>query len=655
MSQAYDIKATATIGAVTGIFGSMIQMPDPVPDRIPVDGSNLIRFSNAADSGNPDTITLSWTGFTGATGYIVQVCENSSFRGTTLKSWKQTETTRALVEGVDIFRHAGKQYYWRFFAYVTGAISSSSEVWSFSLSWSLPILSDLEAMPSKYDLIDWADPSVAPLYQANCYDVSEVMNPLYSATVPIPYDSAPRGTAIEISFAFKTVGIGSFYSWVHSATTVPEVGVGDDISYRLLDMAGNASSDYLFEDHLDNGDSSPKQQFWTWDNTTKKYRQTLFLVSNANVSVGKSYILEISVNYNSNGIGAGLLCVYTKTIVVVQRPPLTSPYEVSLCPNLSYASTNGQYILVKGDLNVPGKYPLDEYCGLLSWPVTSTGWSVVSGWSLLTGLYLKAAISASGMRYGFITIHLMSQSVNKTPFFEIRFGWYSSVPSLGNENDIDAEPIIAYQHLCTALWDTTKLIGIAQIVGDWITIPEAQPTDGQVNKAKAKPKPVASAKRIVLGTDGLPLLGTDPYAHVRPVWGKLTPINFETDPDEGGPDLTTIPAQVLSADVVDDETVISWKERVDPNPLLVVDGGVEPLIAEEALIGESQYAARADHVHPAELGTSGTTIVINGMTFTMIDAYFPINVGGLVYFRSSKILAHVTDSPPVDWDGGLGW
>lgn len=111
---------------------------DGVLDRTvllgPKDGANLCsedgvleNFLTVGLSG----VTLTWQAVSGATNYVVQWANNSSFRGPTLRSQLVSTTYLQLTWGQEI--RLCDTVYWRVMAYsTTGNMSPKSETWSFT-------------------------------------------------------------------------------------------------------------------------------------------------------------------------------------------------------------------------------------------------------------------------------------------------------------------------------------------------------------------------------------------------------------------------------------------------------------------------------------------------------------------------------------------
>lgn len=102
----------------------------------PKDGANLCSPNAQIDQfilNGGTGVSLTWLAVSGATYYVVQLCENSSFNGPTVKGYKVaapiTYFSLNFIEHVQL----GETLYWRIMAFsATGAISSKSETRSFT-------------------------------------------------------------------------------------------------------------------------------------------------------------------------------------------------------------------------------------------------------------------------------------------------------------------------------------------------------------------------------------------------------------------------------------------------------------------------------------------------------------------------------------------
>lgn len=115
-----------------------------------------IHYKMTGSQADPTEVTLEWGAVPGADFYVVQFCNNSSFRGPTLIGRKTTDTFLKLTEDTDLFRYTDRWYYWRVFAYKnTGGSSNASETWRFALHWKNWAFGD-----SGCRYIDWREPEV---------------------------------------------------------------------------------------------------------------------------------------------------------------------------------------------------------------------------------------------------------------------------------------------------------------------------------------------------------------------------------------------------------------------------------------------------------------------------------------------------------------
>jgi hypothetical protein len=103
----------------------------------PPDGDNLCP-SNADEPDGPgdSLIDMTWRTVSGATFYIVQICNNSSFHGPTLRSVKRPATggsTQTFVPEADVDIRLSETVHWRVMAYnTTGGVSQKSDAWSYT-------------------------------------------------------------------------------------------------------------------------------------------------------------------------------------------------------------------------------------------------------------------------------------------------------------------------------------------------------------------------------------------------------------------------------------------------------------------------------------------------------------------------------------------
>ena len=501
------------------------------PTVLVPDGVTFAVYTNNASGWATEAVSFTWTG--GTAGDIIQICENSSFRGSTLIS-KNADSAGAHSETLN--RGAGRQYYWRIFA---GGVSPSSEVKSFRLGWLKPnivpwVTSPTTGQVTAADLITFNDPVFGKLIQANSLQSNHIIAANYDSADGSTFDKF--GTPVEIQLQFSAVDGFDFTSWV----TSPDIG--DNLTYRLLnpDELETVADEYTVEIH-------DADDMWWWDAGTQIFNQVIFLVAKDtgdNASVGQGFVLETTVTFNSDLSPTAHTLVFKHNVLVQPLELKSSPYKLKVHEDLSDAAllAGGKYISFQGDLELNGRYLLFETSPEL---VVDTGAGHWSGSGLKAGMLIDdpTGLVGADTKYGWLVILQLTTVGIGTYNYE--FYWLDrdivqadigttgtgASPVLGLSNDI-----IAGKKICEAEWygaSVSVLKGIQFFSSDWLKVPDKTISDGEVRIAQDS-TPVTSYIPV-FGSDGevadevplddIPLAALG--SHLHKTWAKLQSNNFE--------------------------------------------------------------------------------------------------------------------------------
>jgi len=149
---------------------------------------------------------------------------------------------------------------------------------------------------------------------------------------------------------------------------------------------------------------------------------------------------------------------------------------------------------------------------------------------------------------------------------------------------------------------------------------------------------------------------TDSYGYLKQVYDSVTDtwaIIWDTMPEGTveAPGETDVPLVDVGDGMIG--TAGKYATFDHQHPLNTDATNPANIGAASAAAGTSGIYADRAHVHKIQgSGTgAGTTISINGITFTVMEVYVPYNSGGVVWFKPMHILAYDVSGTP--WDGGL--
>lgn len=317
MAKIFEITLGGLLEAKPSSGSKMLDAPDLIG---PASGISYGVYTNdAVAASSAQSVEFSWSPVSGATGYILQVSEDTSFRDTTvLQSISVAGTSHTL----SLARKAGVTYFWRVFAIDgAGGCSPASDTWSLTVKWLSPTIEPVvlqgDNTPATLEqLIQSGGISISPLYLCNAFDPCHVS--LSFRLVDDPNFSPP--TSVD---GMSGTGPWGLYPAVVGISVFDPDGLDryavDDDSVAFTKETADGETDYKLDFDI----------------------KTIA----AGAKVGDKYTVRVWF-YVTGGIHTHRKYTLTESTVIVARPA-SSPYDV-------------QVLDTSNDLWIKGEFQVDN-------------------------------------------------------------------------------------------------------------------------------------------------------------------------------------------------------------------------------------------------------------------------------------------------------